>query len=91
MSPDVLYPIEERTRIGPVNFGSGYQSSTRTQGVLDPTQEPFNADPTGATDSTHALRFALDFARRSSLAVRLPVGTYMVSDELAMYQTGTRY
>lgn len=84
-SPAVLQPIQGRARFTPAFFGNDTQARAYDWGVIDPTQQPFNADPSGAADSTHALRFALDFARRSGLAVRLPVGNYSVSDTLSLY------
>lgn len=45
------------------------------------TQEPYNADPTGETDSTEAIRRALsDCAAKGGGTVFLPVGIYKVTD-----------
>ncbi len=55
-------------------------------GFLDVTAEPYNADKTGATDSTAALQAALDDARDDNLVVWLPGGTYVVSSRLVVDQ-----
>ncbi len=47
------------------------------------TQEPYNADPTGETDSTEAIRKALnDCAENGGGTVFLPVGVYMVTETI---------
>ncbi|MEX2605930.1 MAG: PA14 domain-containing protein [Kiritimatiellia bacterium] len=48
-------------------------------GVADVTQAPFNADPTGKTDSTAAIQRALSEKHE---IIYLPNGTYLVSDTL---------
>jgi len=52
------------------------------RGLVDITAPPFEADPTGARDSTAALQKAIFFARERQMAVYLPAGTYRVSDTL---------
>ena len=48
-------------------------------GVLDVTLPPFNADPSGNKDSTHAIQFAVDFGRWHYYIVYVPKGVYKVT------------
>jgi hypothetical protein len=57
-------------------------------GVLDVTQAPFNADPTGQTDSTQALQQAINFARDNQMVAYFPVGTYRISNSLNAVKNG---
>jgi hypothetical protein len=56
------------------------------RGVLDVTSPPYNADPTGARDSTAALQAAIDAAFNQSLAAFFPPGRYIVNDTLIASQ-----
>lgn len=51
-------------------------------GLVDVTKKPFNADPTGARDSTKALQEAINFARDNQMICHFPPGTYRISDTL---------
>ncbi len=51
-------------------------------GVLDVTQAPYNADPTGANDSTAAIQMALDQFPNGNRIIYLPNGEYQVTDTL---------
>jgi hypothetical protein len=55
-------------------------------GILDVTAAPFDADPTGQTDSTEALQAAIDYARGHCMVAFFPPGTYLVSDTLKCLQ-----
>ena len=55
-------------------------------GLLDVTQAPYQADPSGVTDSTQAIQRAVDDARDNALACFFPEGTYLVSDTLSCEQ-----
>jgi hypothetical protein len=50
------------------------------RGVVDVTQPPYNADPTGAHDATEAINQALRDGRNSGnvSTVLLPLGVYVV-------------
>lgn len=52
--------------------------------VIDPTAEPFNADPSGVLDSTLALQGAVDFAMHTESLLLLPLGVYRVTDTINM-------
>lgn len=55
-------------------------------GYVDVTAQPFEADPTGKTDSTRAIQAAAVFARDHQLACFFPPGTYLLSDTLTCTQ-----
>lgn len=55
-------------------------------GLVDVTQAPFGADPSGQGDSTAALQAAVRFARDHQLACYFPSGTYRLSDTLECVQ-----
>lgn len=48
-------------------------------GILDVTRAPYNADPSGARDSTEAIQQAVRDARDARMVAYLPIGTYLVS------------
>lgn len=56
-------------------------------GVADVTKAPYNADPTGKTDSTLAIQQALT---EKKTIVYLPNGTYLISDQLRWGERQTR-
>ena len=60
-------------------FPLGEAQPKATWGVVDVTQAPFHADPTGKQDSTAALQFAVDFARWHYYIVHVPRGEYKVT------------
>ena len=55
-------------------------------GYVDVTGKPFQADPTGKTDSTRAIQAAVVFARDHQMACFFPSGTYLLSDTLSCTQ-----
>jgi len=55
-------------------------------GLVDVTQAPFGADPTGKRDATKALQHAIDFVRDHQMVCFFPPGTYRVSDTLTCTQ-----
>lgn len=59
--------------------GSGHANERATAAFLDATEAPYNADRTGATDSTAAIQAAINAA---ASGVWLPVGLYKVSSIL---------
>lgn len=59
---------------------------TAELGLVDVTQPPFGADPTGHRDSTAALQAAIRLARDHQLVCFFPPGTYLVSDTLECVQ-----
>jgi hypothetical protein len=48
-------------------------------GILDVTQAPYGADPSGARDSTDAIQQAVRDARDARMVAYFPVGAYLVS------------
>ncbi|MCB9466618.1 MAG: hypothetical protein H6682_23175 [Candidatus Eisenbacteria bacterium] len=56
-------------------------------GLLDVTEAPYFADPTGGADATAAIQNALEDARDYQLACFFPSGTYLVSDMLNAMQS----
>lgn len=55
-------------------------------GCLDVTADPYNADPTGQTDSTKALQKAIEDAYAKQMVCFFPVGNYLISDTLLASQ-----
>ena len=51
-------------------------------GYVDVTAAPFDADPSGKTDATKALQYAIEYACTNHMACFFPSGTYLVSDTL---------
>ena len=51
-------------------------------GYINATASPYNADPTGANDSTSALQSAINAASSAGEGLYLPQGTYKVSSPL---------
>src|SRR5580658_2118301 len=51
-------------------------------GYINATAAPYDADPTGATDSTSAIQDAINAASAAGTGVYLPQGTYLVSSQL---------
>ena len=54
--------------------------------LIDVTKAPYNADKTGATDTTAAIQAAIN-AAVSNQVVYLPAGTYRVNGTIAINQT----
>jgi Pectate lyase superfamily protein/Calx-beta domain len=55
-------------------------------GFIDVTKAPYNADPTGQTDSAAAFQAAIDFGYANCFAVWVPKGAYLLSRGLELYQ-----
>lgn len=55
-------------------------------GLVDITEGPFHADPTGRRDSTAAIQAAVTFARDHQMVCFFPAGTYRLSDTLECVQ-----
>ncbi|MCX7015433.1 MAG: glycosyl hydrolase family 28-related protein, partial [Candidatus Sumerlaeota bacterium] len=55
-------------------------------GCLNVTKAPYNADPTGARDSTEAIQRAVDDAREFQYVCFFPSGTYLISDTISCEQ-----
>ncbi|MCF6312868.1 MAG: glycoside hydrolase family 55 protein [Verrucomicrobiales bacterium] len=51
-------------------------------GILNVTEAPFAADPTGKIDSTKAIQQAVNFARDHQLVCFFPAGDYLISDTI---------
>jgi hypothetical protein len=51
-------------------------------GYINATAAPYDADPTGTTDSTTAIQDAINAAESAGTGVYLPQGTYLVSSQL---------
>jgi F5/8 type C domain/Pectate lyase superfamily protein/Abnormal spindle-like microcephaly-assoc'd, ASPM-SPD-2-Hydin len=51
-------------------------------GYINATAAPYDADPTGTTDSTTAIQDAINAASAAGTGVYLPQGTYLVSSQL---------
>jgi len=60
-------------------------------GLVDVTEAPYSADPTGIIDSTFALQSAITYAADHGLAVFIPLGTYLISDTLEADQITKAY
>jgi hypothetical protein len=65
-------------------------AATLPHGVLDVTQPPYNADPTGNSDTTAALQKAIEAAYDQQLAAFFPSGRYLVTDTLMVAQKNER-
>jgi hypothetical protein len=57
-------------------------------GYVVVTRAPYNADPTGTSDSTSALQLAIDDAFADAKPVWIPSGTYLVTNTLRCYMWG---
>lgn len=66
----------------PASSPSAASSTTPTSGVISITQAPYNADPTGNTDSTNAIQNALTAAAANGSSVSIPAGTFVYSNTL---------
>ena len=55
-------------------------------GCLDVTKAPYQADPTGAADSTQAIQRAINDARDHRLVCYFPEGTYLIFDTISCEQ-----
>jgi len=66
----------------PMSAQTRADAALEDYGILDVTQSPYRADPTGERDSTKALQQAVDHARDARMVVYLPPGEYRVSDTI---------
>lgn len=60
-------------------------------GLLDVTQEPFSADPSGSKDSTAAIQAAVLEGRRRYLTVFLPAGEYKITSTVLVSQPERKF
>lgn len=79
--PSVLKPFPDGIRLEIPKEIAG--QSKAAWGILDITEAPFGADPTGRSDTTQALRRAIEFARDHQMICFFPAGTYRISDTLS--------
>lgn len=69
-------------------LGSSHPLNLTALGILNPTLQPFNADPTGGADATAALQAAVEYARRNYLVLWLPANSvFKVSDTIVAKET----
>ena len=61
-----------------------------TEGMLDVTRAPYNADNSGNIDAHAAIQNAIDDAYAANLIVFFPSGTYLCSDKLTCFQTNAQ-
>lgn len=59
-------------------------------GIVDVTAKPFEADPTGARDSTRAIQEAVNLSIVSQMVCYFPPGTYKISDTLSCIKPAYR-
>ena len=82
--PRVEGPVAEGVALAvPPGLGNARLAA---MGIVDATAAPFSADPTGGTDSTAAIRRAVDFARDHQMVLFFPAGTYRISDTIECRQ-----
>ena len=70
--------------INTADFETVAAAISQPSGYLDATASPYNADPTGANDSTSALQSAINAASSAGEGLYLPQGTYKVSSPLSV-------
>lgn len=66
----------------PASSATAASSPTPASNVISITQSPYNADPTGQTDSTNAIQNALTAAAANGGSVSIPAGTFVYSNML---------
>jgi hypothetical protein len=85
--PALLTPIPNLSGGRSQYLGKAHSLALSAKGFLDPTQPPFNADPTGVRDSRAGLQAAIEYSRRNYLTLWLPSGEYTVTGTLVAKQT----
>jgi len=78
--------IEEVLQRGRLVLDRYQDRGLAESGILDVTQAPYGADPTGSRDSTTAIQQAIDDARDARLVVYFPPGIYLVSNTIEAAQ-----
>ena len=68
--------------INTADFETVASPIAQPSGYINATASPYNADPTGANDSTSALQSAINAASSAGEGLYLPQGTYKVSSPL---------
>src|ERR1700678_3021347 len=68
--------------INTADFETVPAATASPAGFINATAAPYNADPTGTTDSTSAIQDAINAAESAGTGVYLPQGTYLVSSQL---------
>jgi hypothetical protein len=70
--------------INTADFETVGAATASPSGYINATASPYNADPTGATDSTSAIQDAINAASAAVTGVYLPQGIYQVSSQLSV-------
>ncbi len=70
--------------INTADFENVGAATAQPSGYINATASPYNADPTGAADSTSAIQGAINAASAADTGVYLPQGTYKVSSQLTV-------
>ena len=68
--------------INTADFETVASAIAQPSGYINATASPYDADPTGATDSTTALQDAINAASSAGEGLYIPAGTYTVSSPL---------
>jgi Pectate lyase superfamily protein/F5/8 type C domain len=68
--------------INTADFETVPAAIAQPSGYINATAAPYDADPTGATDSTTALQNAINAASAAGQGLYIPAGTYTVSSPL---------
>jgi hypothetical protein len=68
--------------INTADFYNVAAATTQPANSINVTQSPYNADSTGANDSTQALQNAINAAESSGQTVYIPQGTFTISNPL---------
>ena len=64
------------------DFQQAPAALTMPSGYISVTSSPYNADPTGATDSTTAIQNAVNAGQSQGKGVWIPQGTYLVTSHI---------
>jgi F5/8 type C domain/Pectate lyase superfamily protein len=68
--------------INTADFETAAAAISQPSGYINATASPYDADPTGAADSTTALQSAINAASSAGEGLYIPAGTYTVSSPL---------
>lgn len=81
----MLRPYTDTAPAASAPLGSD-QPMLPSLGILDASQEPFNADGTGRQDASGAIRAAMEYAKREGLVTYLPAGRYRMESTVEVVQ-----